>query len=84
MQDALTVAGEKVALRGGFWRRLADDDRWLFRAMLAPAIVFIIALVGFPLLLSLFYSVADVTVGSRDTHFVGLENFRRIVNNPGR
>jgi multiple sugar transport system permease protein len=50
--------------------------------MLAPAIVFIIALVGVPFLLSLYYSVSDATVGSRETHFVGLENFRRIVNSP--
>jgi multiple sugar transport system permease protein len=82
MQGALTVAGEKVAVRAGFWQRLADDDRWLFRALLAPAIVFIIALVGVPFLLSLYYSVSDATVGSRETHFVGFENFRRIVNSP--
>ena len=82
MQDAVTVADEKVTARGGLWRRFADDDRWLFRAMLAPAIVFIIALVGVPFLLSLYYSVSDATVGSRETHFVGVENFRRIVNSP--
>jgi multiple sugar transport system permease protein len=80
MQDAVTVADERAAPRIAFWQRLADDDRWLLRAMLAPAIVFIIALVGVPFLLSLYYSVSDVTVGSRETHFVGLENFRRIVN----
>jgi multiple sugar transport system permease protein len=80
MQHAVTAAGEKAAPRDGFWRRLADDDRWLFRAMLAPAIIYIVALVGFPFLLSLFYSVSDVTVGSRETHLVGFENFQRIVN----
>jgi multiple sugar transport system permease protein len=82
MQDALTVPGERAAPRGAFWPRLADDERWLFRAMLAPAIIFIVALVGIPFLLSLFYSVSDATVGSRETHFVGLENFRRIINSP--
>jgi multiple sugar transport system permease protein len=82
MRDALTVPGERAVPRGAFWQRLADDDRWLFRAMLAPAIVFILALVGVPFLLSLFYSVSDATVGSRETHFVGLENFRRIVSSP--
>ncbi|HZA01708.1 MAG TPA: sugar ABC transporter permease [Hyphomicrobiaceae bacterium] len=82
MRDALTVPGERAVPRGAVWQRLADDDRWLLRAMLAPAIVFIIALVGVPFLLSLFYSVSDATVGSRETHFVGLENFKRIVSSP--
>jgi len=50
-------------------------------AMLAPAIVYIVLLVGFPFLLSLYYSVSDASVGSREFHFVGLENFRRIVEN---
>jgi multiple sugar transport system permease protein len=80
MQHAVMAAGEKAAARGSRWERLADDDRWLLRAMLAPAIVFIVALVGVPFLLSLYYSLSDVTVGSRETHFVGIENFRRIVN----
>jgi multiple sugar transport system permease protein len=80
MQHAVMAAGTKAAARGSRWERLADDDRWLLRAMLAPAIVFIVALVGVPFLLSLYYSLSDVTVGSRETHFVGLENFRRIIN----
>src|SRR5262245_49239288 len=59
--------------------RLADDDRWLWRAMLAPAILYIVLLVGLPFLLSLYYSVSNATVAGREVHFVGLENFHRIV-----
>ena len=59
--------------------RLADNDRWLWRAMLAPAILYIILLVGFPFLLSLYYSVSNATVAGGEAHFVGLENFQRIV-----
>jgi multiple sugar transport system permease protein len=61
--------------------RFADSERWLWRAMLAPAILYIVLLVGFPFLLSLYYSVSDASVGSREFHFVGLENFRHIVEN---
>jgi multiple sugar transport system permease protein len=62
------------------WRaRLADNERLLWPLMLAPAILYIVLLVGLPFLLSLFYSVSDVTVGSRSMSFVGLENFRRVV-----
>jgi multiple sugar transport system permease protein len=59
--------------------RLADDERWLWRLMLTPAILYIVLLVGFPFFLSLFYSVSNVTVGGRDMGFVGLESFRRVM-----
>ena len=63
----------------GWIARLADNESWLARFMLAPAIVYIVLLVGFPFLLSLYYSLSNVTVGSRGMEFVGLENFLRIV-----
>lgn len=62
--------------------RLSDDDRWLSRLMLSPAIIYIVLLVGFPFLLSLYYSVSDATVASQEIHFVGLENFNRIIASP--
>ena len=59
-----------------------DSEIWLGRLMIAPAVVYIIALVGFPFVLALLYSVSSVTVGSPELNFVGLANFRRIVENP--
>ncbi|MBX6323149.1 MAG: sugar ABC transporter permease [Rhodospirillaceae bacterium] len=47
--------------------------------MLAPAVLYILLLVGFPFLLSLYYSLSDATVASRGLNFVGLANFRRVV-----
>lgn len=63
----------------GLFTRIADNETWLWPALLAPAVLYIVLLVGMPFLLSLYYSVSDVTVASRQTEFVGLENFRRIV-----
>lgn len=63
----------------GLFSRIADTESLLWPALLAPAILYIVLLVGLPFLLSLYYSVSDVTVASRSVHFVGLENFRRIV-----
>jgi multiple sugar transport system permease protein len=63
----------------GLLGRMADNERWLWRLMLAPAILYIALLVGFPFLLSLYYSLSDATVASREMHFVGLENFRRVI-----
>jgi multiple sugar transport system permease protein len=58
---------------------LLDNERWLGRAMLAPTILYIALLVGVPFFLALFYSVSDVTVGSRGANLVGLANFRSIM-----
>jgi len=55
------------------------DERWLGAMMLAPALVYIALLLGFPFLLSIWYSLTDVTVGSQAPQFVGLANFRRVV-----
>jgi multiple sugar transport system permease protein len=58
--------------------RLADNDGALGNWMLAPAVVYIVLLVAFPFLLSMYYSVSDATVGNTVVHFVGMDNFKRI------
>ncbi|KVT75964.1 ABC transporter permease [Burkholderia ubonensis] len=58
------------------------DDRWLGPLMLAPALVYIALLLGFPFLLAIWYSLTDVTVGSQAARFVGVENFRHVVQSP--
>jgi multiple sugar transport system permease protein len=76
-----TATAAALTARPGYRAQLADNERWLWRLMLAPAILYIVLLVGFPFFLSLYYSLSDVTVGSRDMNFVGLESYRRIVDN---
>ena len=76
-----TATAAALTARTGYRAQLADNERWLWRLMLAPAILYIVLLVGFPFFLSLYYSLSDVTVGSRDMNFVGLESYRRIVDN---
>ena len=56
--------------------------RWLGAFMLAPALLYVFALVGLPLVLAFLYSVGDVTVGSVGYHFVGLANFRSVLESP--
>ena len=65
--------------RPGLWTRLADDERWLMRLMIAPAVIYIVALVGFPFFLSLYYSVTDIHIGTRTMNFVGLKNYQNIM-----
>ena len=57
-------------------------QRWLGPAMLLPAILYVLALVGAPFVLAFFYAVGDVKVGSTTYHFVGLQNFRSVLENP--
>jgi multiple sugar transport system permease protein len=74
-----TATANAFTAKAGWRTRLADNERLLWPLMLAPAILYIVLLVGFPFLLSLFYSVSDVTVGGSSMNFVGLENFHRVV-----
>ncbi|HEY0877743.1 MAG TPA: sugar ABC transporter permease, partial [Zeimonas sp.] len=61
------------------WR---DDEAWLGRVLLAPAVIYIAALVGFPFVLAIVYSLSDATVGTTSLDFVGLRNFRRVLDDP--
>jgi multiple sugar transport system permease protein len=82
----MAVTGEPTAaspeMKVGRWSRFLDDERWLGRVMIAPAILYIVLLIGLPFLLALYYSLSDITVGSRTMHFVGLKNFIAIFNTP--
>jgi multiple sugar transport system permease protein len=57
-------------------------QRWLGPVMFMPAILYIVALVGLPVVLAIVYSVGDVKVGSQGYHFVGLHNFVNVLKNP--
>jgi multiple sugar transport system permease protein len=47
--------------------------------MIAPAVVYILALVGFPLVMAFVYSFSDITIGSSDFGFVGFENIKSLI-----
>ncbi|MFQ5813265.1 MAG: carbohydrate ABC transporter permease [Anaerolineae bacterium] len=79
LKGTAAVAGEVCV---GRLSRLLDDEHWLGRVMLAPAIVYIALLIGFPFLLALYYSLSDITVGSQTMSYVGLRNFLAIVQTP--
>jgi multiple sugar transport system permease protein len=77
------VEGAAASPRDGNRRICFRDDRlWLGRLMLAPAIVYIVALVGFPFALAIIYSLSNVTVGSEGFRVVGLTNFQHLVDSP--
>lgn len=70
---------ENITARSLTARRLLDSDWLLAAALIAPAILYIVALMGVPLALSIYYSFSDVTTGGTAATFVGLANFRALV-----
>lgn len=62
--------------------RIVDSETWLGRLMIAPAIVYIVALIGAPLLLAILYSMSDVSTGDPTLHYAGLRNFRAALADP--
>lgn len=74
------MAGRTVSVaaagRGG------RNDTALAATMIAPAILYIVVLLGVPLALSIYYSFSDVTTGGTRAVFVGLENFRELIGDP--
>jgi multiple sugar transport system permease protein len=62
--------------------RVADDPKTLARILIAPALIYIGAVIGIPFFLSLWFAVSDVTVSSAAGHYVGLENFRSALDDP--
>ena len=44
--------------------RVADDEKALAKILIAPALIYIGAVIGIPFFLSLWFSVSDVTVSS--------------------
>ncbi len=63
-------------------RRLAfllDRAEWLGPLMIGPAVLYIVLIVGLPFVLALYYSVSDISMGSRTLGFVGLKHFASVV-----
>jgi multiple sugar transport system permease protein len=56
-------------------RNLLEERRFLAPVLIAPAVLFIAALVGGPLILAIYLSLTDATAGSLTGDFVGLRNF---------
>jgi len=61
---------------------MAVDDRKVGVFMFLPAAAYIGLLIGAPLLLAVLYAFSDARIGTLGFHFVGLENFRSILQSP--
>jgi len=73
-----TVAVSDVPHR----RYLLDKEGVLGPLFLLPSVVYLVALVGFPLVLAILYAFTNVTIGHLVLHFVGLSTFKSAIEDP--
>ena len=73
---------EPIAKPASRFRFILDRRDVLGAVFVAPAILYVLLLVGVPLLLSIYYSVSAYTIYNPSWRFVGLANFAQIVENP--
>jgi len=79
MVDLVEPIAAKQAPR---YRFLLDRREVLGAIFVTPAILYVLLLVGVPFLLAVYYSVSAYTIYDPSWRFVGLANFRQIVQNP--
>jgi len=77
MEGAAAVVPSESARAG-----IGDRQGLLARLMIAPAIAYIVALIGIPFVMAIAYSLSDVTTGDPSVDFIGLHNYREVFNDP--
>ena len=63
-------------------RHLLEERRFLAPLLIGPAVLFIVVLVGGPLLLSIYLSFTDATAGSLSGNWIGFHNFAQEWHDP--
>src|SRR6266576_1201498 len=63
-------------------RYIAERRGFLATLLISPAVLFILALVGVPLVLAVYLSFTDAQAGSLTGKWVGLANFRNALHDP--
>lgn len=64
---------------GGPLSHIWDRERVLAPLLIAPAILYIVLLVGIPFFMAIYYSLSNATTGSQSLQFVGLSNFQAVL-----
>ncbi|MGY4503876.1 multiple sugar transport system permease protein [Bradyrhizobium sp. GM24.11] len=78
----MAVIAEPVAKPVSRFHFILDRREVLETILVAPAILYVLLLVGLPLLLAVYYSLSAYTIYNPTWKFVGLANFEQILQNP--
>ena len=73
---------EPIAKPISRFRFLLDRREVLGSIFVAPAVLYVLLLVGLPFVLAVYYSLSAYTIYNPTWRFVGLANFEQIVNDP--
>ena len=73
---------EPIVKPASRFRFILDRREVLGAVFVAPAILYVLLLVGLPFLFAVYYSVSAYTIYDPSWRFVGLANFRQILQNP--
>ena len=78
----MAVIAEPIVKRASRFRFIFDRRDVLGAILVAPAILYVLLLVGVPFLMAVYYSVSAYTIYDPSWRFVGLSNFKDIIENP--
>jgi multiple sugar transport system permease protein len=78
----MAVIAEPVTKPVSRFHFMLDRREVLETILIAPAIIYVLLLVGLPLLLAVYFSVSAYTIYNPSWQFVGLANFAQIIENP--
>ena len=78
----MVAIAESVAKPASRFRFILDRRDVLGAIFVAPAILYVLLLVGVPFLMAVYYSVSAYTIYDPSWRFVGLANFEQIIENP--
>ena len=78
----MVAIAESVPKPASRFRFILDRRDVLGALFVAPAILYVLLLVGVPFLMAVYYSVSAYTIYDPSWAFVGLSNFEQIIENP--
>src|SRR5262252_10127331 len=78
----MAVIAEPIVKPASRFRFILDRRDMLGSIFVAPAILYVLLLVGVPLLMAVYYSVSAYTIYDPSWSFVGLANFEQIIGDP--
>jgi multiple sugar transport system permease protein len=75
----MVALAEKIRSQRSRFEFVFDRPRVLGTVLVAPAILYVLVLVGLPFLLAIYYALSAYTIYNPSYHFVGLANFLQVV-----
>jgi len=78
----MVAIADSISKSHSRFRFILDRRDVLGSLMVAPAILYVLLLVGVPFLMAVYYSLSAYTIYDPSWAFVGLDNFADIIDDP--